>query len=114
MMNEKAHQKFDLAKSTAATHDIVGTIMSRLSRAVCSGACIDEQTADQLLVFMALAQGTSELLCAPLCETDHSQHIEAAIDVITQFTHRQFVVEVHPETKCRLIRCEGNEMQKMS
>jgi RNA 3'-terminal phosphate cyclase len=63
--------------------------------------------ADQLLVYMALAPGTSEILCAPLCQEDHSQHIEAAIDVISQFTHRQFEVEVHPETKSRLIRCEG-------
>ena len=106
IMNEKDHNKFDEEKSSVATSEIVNTIISRLERTVSSGACIDEQTSDQLLIYMAFAPGTSEILCAPLCESDHSRHIEAAIDIISQFTHRQFVVELDTDTKCRLIRCE--------
>lgn len=111
MMNERDHNKFNVARSSAAVDDLTSTIISRLEHCVLSGACIDEHSADQLLLYMAMAPGVSEMLCAPVCSTDSSQHIEAAVDVITQFTGRQFVVEIQQETSCRLIRCEGYELQ---
>ena len=107
MVNEKNHKQFDASKSAIAVDEIISTVMSRLERTVCSGACVDEQTADQLLIYMGLAGEASEILCAPFCESDHSQHINAAIEVISQFTGRQFNVEVNPDTKCRLIRCHS-------
>mmetsp|Transcript_24720 Transcript_24720/g.41800 ORF Transcript_24720/g.41800 Transcript_24720/m.41800 type:complete len:463 (-) Transcript_24720:54-1442(-) len=107
IVSERDHKKFDEAKSLSTTTGILNTVMSRLARSVCSGACVDEQTADQLLIYMALAPGTSEILCAPLCEEDHSQHIEAAFEVVSQFTNRRFTMDIHEETKCRLIRCDS-------
>jgi RNA 3'-terminal phosphate cyclase len=105
MVNERDHRKLNAGKSLMMTGEIINTIMTRLERTIVNGACVDEQTADQLLIYMALCPGMSEILCAPLCPEDHSQHIGAAIDIISQFTNRQFTVEVHPETHNRLIRC---------
>ena len=65
------------------------------------------QTADQILIYMILASGSSQILYAPLCEKDHTRHIEAAIEVITQITKCQFTVEINLETNCRLIQCDG-------
>lgn len=112
-VNERDYAKFD---SSSASCSIESTIMSRLRRVLTSGACIDEQTADQLLIYMALAHGTSRLLCAPVCESDHSQHIESAIEVIKQFTQREISIDVDPNTKSRLIVCyeNGDELNLQS
>ena len=82
-----------------------------------TGCCIDEHTCDQLLLYMALAKGTSRVLCAPTCHGS-SLHIETVIKVVSDMTGVQFSIE-ELETNgevdalkhvCRLITCEGHDI----
>ena len=54
---------------------------------LCSGGCVDEWLQDQLIIFMALADGTSKIRTG--CLTQHSQ---TAIDVATKLTGAHFEV----------------------
>ena len=77
-----------------------------------SRSCIDEHTADQLLVYMALNPGVSTILCAPKCDLS-SLHIETVIKMSTDLSKAQFLIEevdsssISSHGKCRLISCSG-------
>lgn len=62
-------------------------------RAVNAGACIDEHTADQILLYMALAAGTSQILVGPQTAIS-SLHMETVISVATALTGARFYVEM--------------------
>lgn len=92
----------------------VGTNAGRvLADALASGACVDEHTADQLIIFAALARGTSRMLApAPL-----TLHARTAMAVASQLTAARFTVleaghidasqgVVVPPGAC-LVVCEG-------
>lgn len=75
-------------------------------------SCVDEHTADQLLIYMALNPGVSKILCAPKCDLS-SLHIETVIKMSTDLSTAQFLVEEvnvagsSSYGKCRLISCSG-------
>ncbi|KAJ1447304.1 RNA 3'-terminal phosphate cyclase domain-containing protein [Pelagophyceae sp. CCMP2097] len=82
--------------------------VSRLAsafRAVKGG--VDEHTADQLIVFMALANGRSKIR-APYPPS--SKHLETVIHYATRFTGAAFTVEVQDDSQ--LITCEGAGKQE--
>jgi RNA 3'-terminal phosphate cyclase len=90
-----------------------------------SGACIDEHTADQLIVYAALASGTSRILCTPRGEKS-SLHLETVVEVAKQLcgarvTIESMPAEVHTDNalnnvghvkELRLITCEGIGLYK--
>jgi len=108
-------------------------LVAQLAWVLDSGACLDEHTADQLILYMAMAASsplgegvsredkTSEVLCAPRCEADlsapssgtdsaitsllhpSSLHIEAAIHIAKLFTNCEITMEEDPVSKCRKI-----------
>ena len=77
-----------------------------------SRSCVDEHTADQLLIYMALNPGISKILCAPRCDLS-SLHIETVIKMSTDLSQAQFLIEEvdcvgsSSSGKCRLITCSG-------
>ncbi|CAK4082557.1 unnamed protein product [Aphanomyces euteiches] len=87
---------------TNSTTKAVDSIVADLGRAWDSDGCVDEHLADNALVFMALAAGTSRLRVPK--ETS-SQHIEAAMYVITLVTGVEFTCQT--DQKSRLISCVG-------
>ncbi|KAH9946358.1 RNA 3'-terminal phosphate cyclase [Epithele typhae] len=64
------------------------------------GGCVDEYMQDQMVIFLALAQGTSKVQTGPL-----SLHTKTAIWVVEQMTSAKFTVE-DTETGAS-IQCEG-------
>lgn len=75
-----------------------------------SGACIDERTADQLIIYMAMSIMKSSnnekelsLLCEPI-NNSSSLHLETSINVAKHFTQVKFDI-ITREDKCRLIKC---------
>lgn len=60
----------DQKKHLSAISRMVEGAISELTTTIQSGACVDKHMADQLIIFMALASGTSRLLtCAPTLHT---------------------------------------------
>jgi RNA 3'-terminal phosphate cyclase (ATP) len=85
--------------------ELVESVSKQLNVLLSSGACVDEHTADQLIIYAALAEGESELLVAPKSEIS-SLHLQ---------TVQHFVQEVagvpieitEQENGCRLVRVVG-------
>jgi RNA 3'-terminal phosphate cyclase len=96
-----------------APETITSELMSRVHHLVGSRSCVDEQTADQLLVYMALANSTngeSRILCEPFVNGRSSQHLETAVYVLNELLgsrgcHLQ--IETEEDTGCRLVTCCG-------
>lgn len=65
-------------------------------------ACVDRYMQDQLIIFMALAAGASEMLCGPL-----ELHTTTAIHWAQYITGARFSVEQVPDSACFRICCEG-------
>jgi RNA 3'-terminal phosphate cyclase (ATP) len=66
--------------------------------------CVDEHTADQLVVWMALAAGKSSIV-APSKQHQTSQHLETVIVIAEMLTGAKFLVKDDGSTV--LIECEG-------
>jgi FMN phosphatase YigB (HAD superfamily) len=64
---------------------------SLLSQYAC-GACVDAHTADQLIIFMALADGNSSIV-VPSAHLRQSQHMVTAVAVAEQLTGAKFKLE---------------------
>ena len=85
-----------------------------LARALAHGGCVDEHGADQLVLFAALAEGTSRFVC-PDYAGHASQHLETAIAVVQQCfaglagggRQPRFTVTRRPGEKTMLVECEG-------
>ena len=89
--------------------ECVSTIVDDVIFLFNSGACVDEHTADQLLIYMSLAQGESRILCAPIGE-ESSLHIETVIKVASELGGSRFRTEDIlgvSGSACRLITCSG-------
>lgn len=69
-------------------------------------AAIDEHTADQLILYMFLANGTSQLLVSPPSRSS-SLHIESMFHVIETIIGRKVFTMEQQFDGCRLITCEG-------
>ncbi|KAJ7208156.1 RNA 3'-terminal phosphate cyclase domain-containing protein [Mycena haematopus] len=68
-----------------------------------AGGCVDEWLEDQIIIFMALAEGTSEVRCGKHGLTLHTQ---TAIWVAEQLTNAKFEVTVE-DSGHTIIRCIG-------
>ena len=111
----RTHPKPDAAHDTDLTyHEVEGVrvAVDELLFLYQSKACVDEHTADQLLIYMALASGESQIRCAPRCENS-SLHIETVMRVVSDLGCAQFKMivedEDHPAAPsgCRRIICSG-------
>ncbi|KAF9479746.1 RNA 3'-terminal phosphate cyclase [Pholiota conissans] len=67
------------------------------------GGCVDEWLQDQIIIFMALAEGRSEVKCGI---SGLSLHTRTAIWLAQQLTDAQFETEEDP-SGCVVIRCQG-------
>lgn len=74
-----------------------------LLEAIETGGTVDKYIQDQMIIFMALADGESKLLCGPL-----TLHTETAIHIAEKLTGAKFKVEASPGTdNSWLITCRG-------
>lgn len=75
--------------------DVAQMAMKRLCEAWNAGGCVDEHTMDQLVLYMALAHGRSEIICnAPTSIS--SLHLDTAIHFITMLTGARFELKDLP------------------
>ncbi|KAF9459338.1 RTC domain-containing 1 [Collybia nuda] len=83
---------------------VVGTqAAEELIKGLQAGGCVDEWLQDQIIIYMALAHGKSELRCGKGGLTLHTQ---TAIWVTGQFTDAKFAIEEEPSGHT-IIRCTG-------
>ncbi|EAU88418.1 RTC domain containing 1 [Coprinopsis cinerea okayama7 len=66
------------------------------------GGCVDEWLQDQIIIFMALADGSSEVRCA---RGELELHTKTAIWLAEQLTDAKFTIEADPAGT--IIRCQG-------
>ena len=82
---------------------------NNLAKELKSEACVSEHLADQLLIFMALAKGTSRIRIRPILSFT-SKHLETGIYVITELM-KDVQVRVYPnptdEGKTQIVECKG-------
>ena len=81
---------------------IVDSIASKLFNLYKCGSCIDENTADQLIIYMAFAKGSS-MLVEPV-SADSTQHLSAVIYLVEKFTGAKFSI-AEDSRGCRLVTC---------
>ncbi|GLB35179.1 putative RNA 3'-terminal phosphate cyclase (RTC), insert domain [Lyophyllum shimeji] len=84
-------------------HKVGEEAAEELLRGLRSGGCVDEWLQDQIIIFMALAEGRSEVRCGKGGLTLHTQ---TAIWVAEQMTDAKFEVEEEPSGHT-VIRCQG-------
>lgn len=74
-----------------------------------SSACVSEHLADQLIIFMALAKGTSRIRIRPT-STFSSKHLETGIYIIKELVNKA-QVRVYPNPKdngeSEIVECQG-------
>ncbi|KAJ6547184.1 RNA 3'-terminal phosphate cyclase domain-containing protein [Mycena capillaripes] len=68
-----------------------------------AGGCVDEWLEDQIIIFMALAEGTSEVRCG---KDGLTLHTKTAIWVAEQLTDAKFDITVE-DSGHTIIRCKG-------
>ncbi|KAJ8277759.1 hypothetical protein GJAV_G00079560 [Gymnothorax javanicus] len=77
-----------------------------LLRNIRHNGCVDEFLQDQLIMFMALAKGTSRIRTGPI-----TLHTQTAIHVAEQLTKAKFVVtkaeDEHSTSETYIIECQG-------
>jgi hypothetical protein len=74
------------------TAELASEVVSELSYLCASGACVDEHTADQLVLFAGLAAGRSRLLCTPR-EEKSSLHLETVVKMTADLTGARISVD---------------------
>ena len=96
-------------KDYPVTTKIIDSVMGKLSHLIESGACVDEYTADQLIIFMAFLPYTSKLLVEP--STEHSSlHLQTSIEMVKKMSNAEFSIE-SAENRCRLIICTKPDIE---
>jgi hypothetical protein len=84
--------------------ELVLCAMRELETLIASGSCVDEHTQDQLIVFMALARGSTSTLC---CLTPKmSQHADTAMHFASLLTGATFEVKDGGDGR-RTITCQA-------
>jgi RNA 3'-terminal phosphate cyclase (ATP) len=74
-----------------------------LLEAVESGGCVDKYIQDQMIIFMALAAGSSTLVTGPI-----TLHTETAIHIAEKLTKAKFKISACTENnRAWVITCEG-------
>mmetsp|Transcript_27298 Transcript_27298/g.45511 ORF Transcript_27298/g.45511 Transcript_27298/m.45511 type:complete len:422 (+) Transcript_27298:245-1510(+) len=85
---------------------LVSEVCKQLNALLASGACACEHTTDQLIVFMALAKGTSRLKAPPIeCLT--SQHLPTVLHFAQLLTGATFRVTTEAQGGCQMLECDG-------
>ncbi|KAG8310503.1 hypothetical protein J6590_063272 [Homalodisca vitripennis] len=72
-----------------------------LAQAIQSRVCVDSHAQDQVIILMALAKGTSRVLCGPI-----TLHTETAIYMAQLMTKAKFTIHKQ-DTGNNIIECEG-------
>jgi len=75
---------------------------SEILEAVECGGCVDKYIQDQMILFMALADGESTLRTGPL-----TLHAESAIFIAEKLTGAKFTVSNDPDNSSWIIHCKG-------
>ncbi|KAE9352008.1 hypothetical protein PF008_g5675 [Phytophthora fragariae] len=84
-------------------------IITRLNEYMYSGACIDEHLADNAVVFMVLAEGTSRLR-VPGKAHRTSKHLETALDIAARLTGATYRLE--EEETSAIVEVNGIGLQR--
>ncbi|KAG0590390.1 hypothetical protein KC19_1G095900 [Ceratodon purpureus] len=82
--------------------ELMSSAVLDLVKQLAHGGCIDEYLQDQLVIFMALADGVSEVVTGPI--TEHTEH---ALEVAHRMTDAKFFVTPVAGSDRFEIRCEG-------
>lgn len=82
------------------SEDVAKEAADQLAKDLSSGGCMDEYTQDQLLVFMALAEGVSTIRAGEI-----SLHSRTAMEVIRKVSGVEFTVT--PDGTSNVITCTG-------
>lgn len=94
-------------------HEIGKKAAEELLRAVTTGVCVDEHLQDQLVVFMAMARGTSRVVIG-----EPSSHTHTAICIAETLTTAKFQLTRHSaftsnsqgQSQLWLLECQGGNM----
>jgi RNA 3'-terminal phosphate cyclase (ATP) len=77
--------------------EIASKVVPKFLRQVNSGSCLDEWVADQVLIFMALAKGTSKIKLSRAAITPHFETGVALIERLLGVQFRKTAATAHPE-----------------
>lgn len=88
-------------KSSTVGHNAATMLIKNIEH----GGCVDEHLQDQLIIFMALADGKSKIKCGPI-----TLHTETAIHVAHTMTKAKFNLIKDDPMYC-IIECEGHGMK---
>ncbi|KAL0947295.1 hypothetical protein HGRIS_013413 [Hohenbuehelia grisea] len=90
-----------LGRKNLPPYEVGETAVEELLQGLNAGGCVDEYLQDQIIIFMALAAGTSSIRTGPL-----SLHTKTAIWVAEQLTSAKFEVVEENSGQC-IIHCHG-------
>lgn len=91
--------------NTYHPQELSSRVVQHLHHLWASGACVDEHTMDQLVIYMVLAKGRSRIV-GPPPPLFTSIHLETGVHISTLFTGVGFEQGV-TDKGCRFIECEG-------
>ncbi|PIK44878.1 putative RNA 3'-terminal phosphate cyclase-like [Apostichopus japonicus] len=92
-----------LGKKGVQAEEVGRSATESLVQSLSDGGCVDEHLQDQLIIFMALADGVSRVLSGPL-----TMHTKTAIYTAELLTEAKFkVTPVGGNSRCELIECTG-------
>lgn len=98
-----------LVYSLLIDDDNIDSLMDTISRDVVNGVCVDEHTQDQLIIYMALADGESRIVTGPL-----TLHTQTAIHFCQLISGVNFdVVELRKDVLYS-ISCRGIGLEPVS
>lgn len=89
-----------LGKRSMTPEDTGRTVGQELVNNLLEGCCVDNYAQDQIIIFMALANGTSSVRIGKI-----TQHTETAIYITEKLTNAKF--EVINEGPTNVLKCEG-------
>jgi len=79
------------------------TAANELIDSISRSICIDQYLQDQIIIFMALCEGTSRVLVGPL-----TLHTKTAIHVTSLFTEARFeIIDMKTQPETYVIECKG-------
>lgn len=85
---------------------LIQEVLNDMKALISSNCCIDEYTADQLIIFMAMCPTNSHIIVEPE-NSKSSKHLETAIYIANLLTKSEFLPITTDCNQCRHIRCSG-------
>lgn len=92
------------AEAGTSSSSLADDMAKALAAYVRNGVCVDEHLADNAIVYMALARGTSRLR-VPRKADRSSQHLETALDMVQRLAGVQY--RVHEEPTSAVVEVDG-------